>query len=205
MKQAKPDKEHYFSADPESKTKYGLIHTSFRGVRFEFVTASSVFSKKRLDQGTRLMVEAMRLPEKGTILDVGCGYGAVGIASARFNPALRVIMTDVNARAVHLTRENIVRNRAFNAEARLGHLYEPVESLQFDVILSNPPISAGLETVAALIRNAPDRLLPKGSIQMVFRSKIGGKRLVSLFQSAFGNCVVLARRSGYRVLMAEKN
>ena len=204
MNETKPRTEHYFSTNPESKAKYGLIQTYLRGMPFELLTASSVFSRKRLDTGTRLLIETMQLPGKGTVLDVGCGYGAVGIASARFNPGLHVIMTDVNARAVHLTQENIIRNGTTNAEVKLGHLYEPVEGLEFDVILSNPPVSAGLEIVAAIITKAPKVLSPKSSLQIVVRSKISGKTLPSVFQSAFGNCRVLSRQSGYRVLIAEK-
>ncbi len=203
MNERKPNTKHYFSPNPESKAKYGLIQTHLRGKRFEFMTASSVFSKKRIDTGTRVLIETMQLPERGKVLDVGCGYGAVGIASARFSPALQVIMTDVNTRAVRLAQENIKRNKITNAEVRLGHLYEPVVGLEFNVILSNPPVSAGLDIVKALISEAPKVLTPKGSLQVVVRSKISG-RLPSVFQSVFGNCRVLARESGYRVFMSER-
>ena len=135
--------EHYFAASPKSKAKLGLIHTNLRGKPFTFLTASSVFSKKRVDNGTRLLIETMILPEQsGFVLDVGCGYGAVGIAAAIFNPQLHVFMTDVNARAVHLAKYNIKKNQATNAKARYGCLYEPVKELIFDSVLSNPPISA---------------------------------------------------------------
>lgn len=204
MSQRKPKAEHYFSEHPESRAKYGLIQTFLHGTRFEFVTASSVFSKKRLDTGTRLLIEAMSLPKEGVVLDLGCGYGAVGVAASRLNPELHVVMTDVNTRAVRLARINMVRNKATNAEVRLGHLYEPVRDLKFDCVLSNPPVSAGLSTVTDLIANAPTILSQKGSLQVVVRSKISGKTLPSVFESAFGNFSVLARQSGYRVLMAEK-
>ncbi len=204
MKETRSKTQHYFSAVPDSIAKYGLIRTSLRDIPFEFVTASSVFSKKRLDTGTRILIESMLLPKEGAVLDVGCGYGAVGIACARFNRALHVVMTDVNVRAVQLSRENIARNKLYNAEVRVGRLYEPVKSLKFDVILSNPPVSAGLETVESLIIGAESLLLPKGTLQMVVRSKVSGKKLPSFFRSAFGACTVLARKSGYRVLMAEK-
>jgi len=110
-----------------------------------------VFSKKRLDTGTRLLIENMSLPGKGLILDLGCGYGAVGVTAARLNPSLNVIMTDVNARAVRLAQENITRNKVTNAEVRQGYLYEPVKGLKFNCVLSNPPVSAGLGTVIGLM------------------------------------------------------
>lgn len=196
--------EHYFAALPKSEAKFGLVRTRLRGEPFEFLTASSVFSKKRVDLGTRLLIEAMVLPETGVILDVGCGYGAVGIVAAAFNSRLRVIMTDVNMRAVRLARQNIEINKVNNAEVRYGYLYEPVKELTFNRVLSNPPVSAGMETVKAIVREAPRVMASKATFQMVIRSKIGGKTLPSVFNETFGNCAVLARESGYRVLIAEK-
>ena len=204
MTENKPSAEHYFSPRPKSKPKFGLIRTRLRGVPFEFATSSSVFSKKRVDTGTRLLVETMLLPKTGDVLDVGCGYGAVGIAAAAFNPNLKVLLTDVNMRAVRLAKENVERNRIANAEVRWGYLYEPVEELSFDCILSNPPVSAGMETVKAVITEAPKVMAPRGTLQMVVRSKISGKLLPAVLEAAFGNCAVLARGSGYRVLVAEK-
>lgn len=146
----------------------------------------------------------MALPESGCVLDVGCGYGAVGIAAATFNSNLRVVMVDVNERAVWLARKNTEINRVSNAEVRRGHLYEPVKDLTFNCILSNPPVSAGMETVKAIIAEAPKRMSDGALFQMVVKSKIGGKRLQSFFEEAFGNSAVLARESGYRVLMGKK-
>jgi 16S rRNA G1207 methylase RsmC len=203
LKKAKKS-DHYFVPRPESKLKIGIIHTYLRGKPFEFLTASSVFSKKRIDLGTRLLIESMVLPGEGYVLDVGCGYGAVGIAAAAFNPNLYVVMVDVNERAVKLAKRNIEINHVVNAEVKHGHLYEPVEGLTFNCILSNPPVSAGLATVKELITEAPKHMTEKATFQMVVRSKIGGKRLQLFFKEAFGNFAVLARKSGYRVLIAEK-
>jgi 16S rRNA (guanine1207-N2)-methyltransferase len=196
--------EHYFTALPKSDTKLGLIRATLRGNSFEFLTASSVFSKKRVDLGTRLLIETMALPETGAVLDVGCGYGAVGIAAAASNPRLRVVMTDVNVRAVSLSRQNVEKNKVYNAEVRCGYLYEPVEGLAFNCVLSNPPVSAGIETVKAIITEAPQVMADKAAFQMVIRSKIGAKTLPSVFNATFGSCAVLARKSGYRVLITEK-
>jgi 16S rRNA (guanine1207-N2)-methyltransferase len=197
--------EHYYSAHPESTPKIGLIKACFCGRQFEFLTASSVFSKKRVDPGTRLLIESMLLPDQGAALDIGCGYGAVGIAAAVQKPALHVVMTDVNMRAVRLARENIGRNKVANAEVRYGCLYEPVESSEFDVVLSNPPVSAGMDIVKAIITQAPRVMAPKATLQMVVKSKVGAKTLPVIFEDTFGKCNVLAREGGYRVLIAEKH
>jgi 16S rRNA (guanine1207-N2)-methyltransferase len=196
--------EHYYAEQPQSEAKFGLIRTQLRGKPFEFVTASSVFSTKRVDLGTRVLIEAMQLPEEGCVLDIGCGYGAIGIAAAKFNPQLRVVMTDVNRRAVLLARQNAERNHARNVEVHQGNLYQPVQNQCFDCILSNPPVSAGMKTVLALIQGAPAFLSCGGTLQMVVRSKIGKKTLPNAFTEAFGNCGILAIESGYRVLMGKK-
>ena len=197
--------EHYFSELPKSEAKLGMVHTRLRGEPFKFITASSVFSKKQVDLGTRLLIEAMQLPDKGNVLDVGCGYGAVGIVAAASNPRLHVVMTDVNLRAVQLARRNTKINNVRNAEVRHGYLYEPIKDLTFNCVLSNPPVSAGMETVKALITQAPPVMTAEATFQMVIRSKIGAKTLPSIFNETFGNCTVLDRKSGYRVLLAKKS
>jgi len=195
---------HYFAEHPKSKIRLGTIHTYLRGKSFEFLTASGVFSKKRVDLGTRLLIESMILPREGCVLDVGCGYGAVGIAAAVFNPHLHVVMVDVNERAVRLARQNAGINKVQNVLIRRGHLYEPVKGFMFNCVLSNPPVSAGMETVKAMIMGAPEHMASKALFQIVVKSKIGGKRLCTILEEAFGNVDVLARKSGYRVLISEK-
>jgi len=194
---------HYFVKHPKSKLDLGVLRTYFRGRLFEFVTASGVFSRTRIDLGTRLLIEFMILPERGSVLDVGCGYGPVGIAAATFNPNLKVFMTDVNERAVWLAKENAKRNALQNVEVKQGPLYEPVGDTRFETILSNPPITAGMKVVEPLITQAPKHLVKDGELQVVVRSKIGGKRLTSLMNRAFGNVDILARKGGYRILLSK--
>ncbi|MEM2644329.1 MAG: class I SAM-dependent methyltransferase [Candidatus Bathyarchaeia archaeon] len=196
--------EHYFTQKPKSKPEFRLIRAYLRGRDFQFMTAAGVFSKRRIDLGTKVLIEHMVLPEEGYALDIGCGYGAIGIVAAATNPKLHVIMVDVNRRAVKLAKRNIKINNIDNAEVRCGNLYEPVKGMLFDCILSNPPISAGLTTVEAIIAEAPKYMRDGATLQMVVRSKIGRERFARIFNEVFGNFTVLARESGYRILMAEK-
>ena len=195
--------EHYFTEKPKSKVDLGIIRTYFRGRLFEFVTASGVFSKTRIDPGTRLLIETMILPEKGYLLDLGCGYGPVGIVAALFNPQLHVVMTDLNERALWLAKENAKQNKVENVEVRKGFLYEPVRDMKFETILSNPPTTAGMKIVLPIIEQAPQHLAKNGLLQIVVRSKISGKRLATKIEETFGNIKILARKSGYRVLTAK--
>ena len=193
--------EHYFTSAPKCVDRFGLVRTTLNGKPFEFLTSSSVFSKRKIDSGTRLLIETMILPQTGNVLDIGCGYGAVGIAAATLNRQLHVVMTDVNMRAVRLAKQNVELNKVANAEVRYGAFYEPVQDTKFNCVLSNPPVSAGMETVKAIVKQAPTVMAPKASFQMVIRSKIGAKALPQLFEETFHNCTIVGRESGYRVLM----
>jgi len=197
--------EHYFSENPTSTEERGLIISTLRGIKMEFVTSSGIFSHKRIDNGTRLLVEFMELPAKGRLLDLGCGYGVIGTTAALINPLLEVTMTDINARAVSLAAENVSRNRAKNASARLGSLYEPVNAMRFDLVVTNPPISAGItRVVEPIINGAPLHLNSGGSLQLVVQSNKGGRTVTGLIEEAFGEAQILAKGGGYRVLKGVK-
>jgi len=146
----------------------------------------------------------MVLPERGCVLDLGCGYGVVGIVAALSNPCLSVVLVDVNERAVRLARKNLELNGVANAKVKRGDLYEPVDDVLFDCVLSNPPLSAGMSVVEKMICEAPLHMHVGGKFEMVLKSKVAGKRLSNVFEDAFGNVDVLARESGYRVLISEK-
>ena len=197
--------EHYFTGRPSSRGRLGLLRCRLRGREFEFFTSSGVFSSRKIDNGTRLLIESMVLPERGSALDVGCGYGPVGVVAARLWPGLEVWMTDVNERAVGLAERNATKNGVGNVVVRLGSLYEPVGGEIFDAVLSNPPISAGMgRVVEPLVAGAVDRLVDGGSLQLVVQSNKGGRTLASLMAGCFGSVEVLARKGGYRVLRSTK-
>ncbi len=194
--------EHYFSENPTSHEERGLIKTKLRGLDFEFETSSGVFSHRRVDSGTRLLVEAMTLPPEGRVLDIGCGYGVLGIVAARFNPSLDVWLTDVNNRAISLAEVNVSRNYV-KATVKQGSLYEPVGELKFELIITNPPISAGIEAVVKpMIVCAIKHLVSGGVFQLVVQSNKGGKTLSGIIMETFGNIEVTARGGGFRVFTA---
>jgi 16S rRNA G1207 methylase RsmC len=192
--------EHYYTARPTSRPRYGVIKTILKGKEYEFLTASGVFSYKRIDKGTELLVRNMKIGDDDRVLDLGCGYGVIGIvASCR---AGHVVLTELNQRAVELARENLRRNGVENAEVRHGNLYEPVRGEKFDVILCNLPISAGLKVVFGIIEESDKHLTPKGTLQVVVRK--GAKRIEGKLLEVFGNVTTLARKSGYRVFLSRK-
>jgi 16S rRNA (guanine1207-N2)-methyltransferase len=195
--------EHYFVEAPKSKFGLGILRTRLRGLGFEFLTASSTFSHRRIDPGTRLLIESMILPEEGNVLDIGCGYGPIGIAAAKMKPRVFVHMTDVNRRALALAEENAKRNGVRNVRIAEGPLYEPVSGLLFDVILSNPPITAGIrKVVAPLIQGTVEHLKKGGSLQLVVRTTKGGENILKIIEETFQRWEIVARGGGYRVFEA---
>jgi 16S rRNA (guanine1207-N2)-methyltransferase len=194
---------HYFSPDPDSRLEYGLIDTVLRGRRYRFLTASGVFSVKRVDTGTRVLVEAMPIPSGGRLLDVGCGIGVIGLVAAVESPCLEVTLTDVNPRATMLAARNVERMGLGNVRVLRGSLYEPVEGESYDVVVSNPPISAGMrKVVEPLVRGARDHLVVGGRLLVVVQSNKGGRTLAGFLDEWFGGHEVVERSSGYRVLSA---
>lgn len=194
---------HYFSSKPQSEIKKGLIKTTLRGRNYSFLTVSGVFSTKKIDNGTRILIENMRLPEEGNLLDLGCGYGVIGIVAASLNPNLYVTLTDVNERAASIAKINVERIGLKNIKILNGFIYEPINQEKFDAIISNPPISAGMnKIVKRLIYDSVKHLNSKGTLQLVIQWNKGGRTLAKYLNDVFGSYQVLARKSGYRVLLS---
>lgn len=168
-----------------------------RGQRIELDSCSGVFSKDKIDNGTMLLVASMELPEVGTLLDVGCGCGAVGIAAARLKPRLKVTMIDINPVAVRLTRGNIEANGLENAEAIESDLYSKLGNRCFDTIVSNPPLAAGYRVIFPMIEGAKGHLSREGSLQLVLRK--GVRAIPAKMEEIFGNVETISKKSGYRV------
>jgi 16S rRNA G1207 methylase RsmC len=197
---------HYFSSTPSSKLKRGIIKTVLRGQEYSFLTASGLFSYKRIDNGTRLLVESMKIPKKGIFLDMGCGIGVIGLVAANENPDLIVIMSDVNTRAIKIACENIQRMGLENTKVVTGFLYEPFKGRFFDTIVSNPPISAGINRVLkSLVLQSPKYLKTRGSIQLVIKTNKGGNIMSSFLDQSFGNHKIIERKGGHRVLFSSKS
>ena len=196
--------EQYFARRPASRRRPAEFHVSVRGHAFRFRTDAGVFSRGELDRGTELLLAALEVGPCDLIMDLGCGYGVVGIVAARLSEGGHVILTDVNERAIRLARENLAANRVANAEVRLGNLYEPVAEMAFDHIVSNPPIRAGRDVVDRIISDAPSHLLDGGSLWLVARTRQGAESIQKRMTAAFGTATVVHRGSGFKVLRSAK-
>jgi len=157
---------HYFK--PGKPGEKVLIPFTIHGHTFEFVSYTSLFSGRQVDEGTRLLLENIKTPAEGEVLDVGCGYGVIGIVLAKLNPRLKVYMTDINPLAVKTAEHNAVLNGVRDRVAILqGDRYEPVRDRVFNAIYSNPPLSAGMRIVEEIVLGAVKHLAPGGFAQFV--------------------------------------
>ena len=191
---------HHYYKKPLRKTTRTLVSDHLRGVTVEFYTQPGLFSYKEVDEGTRMLVESAVVPkEDATILDLGCGYGVIGIVLAKAYPRARVYMVDVNPVAVELAKLNAKHNGVADRVTVLqGDLYEPVKDLKFDLIITNPPLAAGMKTVLRIVEKAPSHLNPRGSLQLVLRK--GVETVRKAMEKAFLRVETLARKKGYTVL-----
>jgi len=194
---------HYYSKEQKSQLKLRKINHVLRSVSFEFYTAPGVFSKNKIDKGTALLADSMLIDSDWLVLDIGCGYGAIGIAAAKSFPETNVLMTDINRRAIKLTKMNIELNRVCNAEVKQSNLYENIKA-QFNTIIVNPPQSAGKQICFQIIEKAKAHLKKNGLLQLVARHNKGGKHLSQKMKEIFGNVKETAKKGGYRVYVSEK-
>ena len=141
--------QHYFSELPDVKLKISTVAESLRRHLYIFKTLSGVFSYKKIDLGTKILIENMTIPlQESNLLDLGCGYGPIGIVLAYESAHSNVYFTEINKRALWCARENIKINlsdykgRTF---VLFGDYFEPIikKNLEFDAIYTNPPIRIG--------------------------------------------------------------
>lgn len=192
--------DQYFAAKPSSRRRPESVSAVLHGRTFVFVTDAGVFSRGGIDRGTELLAQSLRLDPGANVLDLGCGYGVLGIVAASLAPNGRVVMTDLNERAVELARRNVHANAVPHVDVRLGGFYDPVAGERFDVIVTNPPIRAGKDVVFQIVDEAPAHLRPGGFLWMVARTKQGAKSIEARIASVFGGSETIARGSGFRVL-----
>jgi 16S rRNA (guanine1207-N2)-methyltransferase len=196
--------DHYFTQTPASKSDVRTIEAELRGMRLKFFTDAGVFSRSGVDFGSALLIESMQIPEASKVLDVGCGYGPIGITAAKLHPANAVDMIDINERAVELAKRNAEMNGVRNVRIWQSDLYEKVETRDYDVILSNPPIRAGKQVVFAIFSGAYDLLKDGGSLWIVIQKKQGAPSAFEKLQSIFPTVEEVTKEKGYRIYRAVK-
>ena len=195
------ENEHYFSEKQESAFRINSIEINLRGSEFKFDTVSGVFSVGRVDKGSFLLIEKCIIEDSWRVLDLGCGYGVVGIVVKKVFDC-EVVMTDVNKRAAYISKKNAKKNNVEVSIVR-GDMYEKVEGL-FDTILLNPPQHAGKDLCMEMISKSEKYLKKGGLLQVVARHNKGGKSFALKMEEVFGNVRDIAKKGGYRIYVSEK-
>lgn len=198
--------EHYYAATPVSGHRRNEFVITVRDVTLNLTTDAGVFSKDRMDNGTRLLIESLRLaPDWRRILDLGCGYGPIGLVLARLLPEAVVTMVDVNERAVELARENAARNGIENVRIVCGEGFDGQGETRFDLVVTNPPIRAGKEVIYQMVDESSPHLQSGGWFVAVIMTKHGAKSLEKKMAEVFGNVTEWEKGSGYRVVASRKD
>ena len=200
---------HYFSEKPEIKSEKRIIKYTIQNKKFEFITDNGVFSKSKVDFGTDLMLNEFlkknsNLKSEGIkILDIGCGYGVVSVILKSFYPEASVTLSDVNERALELSEENLKKYNINGYEIIKSNVFEKIEG-KFDMILSNPPIRAGKDTIFKIYTEAYEHLNKDGEFYCVIQTKHGAKSTQKKLVEIFGNCDTVTIDGGYRIFLSKK-
>ncbi|MBQ6349132.1 MAG: class I SAM-dependent methyltransferase [Clostridia bacterium] len=192
--------DHYYTEMPTSAHDERRIALRALGNDLTFITDAGVFSRDGLDRGTEVLLDA--LPAlSGRVLDLGCGWGAVGVALGRRWPGLDIVMTDINSRAVELARRNLTEN-GVKATVVQGDGFAAVEG-RFDAIVTNPPIRAGKAVIYGLFAQARDHLKPDGALYVVIRKQQGAPSALKYLKEIYARAETVGRGSGFHVLRAQ--
>lgn len=195
---------HYYVNDPNLGSNKKEVKYTFKGVNVNLNSDMGVFSKDRIDFGSNVLLNSLdELENVKSVLDIGCGYGVLGICIAKKYPDKNITMVDVNERCISLTKENINNNKLKNAECFISDVCKNVSS-KYDMVISNPPIRAGKVVVNRVIEEGYQCLSKGGSIWVVIQKKQGGPSLEKRMEEVFGNVETVNKEKGYFIFKSTK-
>ena len=197
---------HYYSKTQENiESKPNEYTFNFKEHKFIFHTDSGVFSKNYIDYGSYVMLKTF-VPKKdsGLILDMGAGYGPIGIVVSKLYDK-KVVMCEINERAFNLNQKNIITNNATNACVYHSDLFEKIEDMRFSQVITNPPIRAGKDVVFKIYDGAYTHLEPLGELWVVIQKTHGAPSSKAHLEALFGNCEIVNKDKGYYILKSVKN
>lgn len=197
--------EHYYTNSPTSEKISKSITAYIKNKEFKFVTSNGVFSKERVDFGTKTMLESFFTNKaNANVCDLGCGYGVVTIFLASLYPNFKFSMIDVNERSLELSSTNISLNSIKNKINIIKNncLDNIVEN--YDIVLTNPPIRAGKEVVYKMIKQSYELLNNDGELWVVIQKKQGMDSCKKFMNNLFDNVEIITKNKGYYVLKSIK-
>ena len=194
---------HYFTNDDNLKSNKKLINIKYENKVISLYTNNGVFSKEHFDYGSKLLINNFKKEEKeGRVLDLGCGYGVIGIILSE-NKNLFIDMVDINKRAIELTKENLKLNNIKNANCFESNIYENIKE-KYNYIITNPPIRAGKETIRKFLFEAEQYLLENGELWFVMRKNHGVKSMIKELEKVF-LVKIIDKDKGFYIVQLKKD
>ena len=193
--------QHYFIEKQHSPNDYFEFEDTIADMKFKFRSCDSIFSKDEIDEGTRTLLDTIftKVDLKGNGLDLGCGYGVIGMSIIK-KLGLNCDMLDVNGTAVELARHNLMLNGVRSgSKVFKSNGFEGVEG-KYDFIVTNPPIKTGKAVLFELMQGCFDHLNEGGTLTLVIRKSHGEESLKKKLTEIFGNCEILKRNKGFYIL-----
>lgn len=192
----------YFDNDKNIKSERKLINFSFNDKNFSLYTDNGVFSKDKLDYGTRILLENIDINNlKGRVLDLGCGIGVVGIILGTLNKNISIDMVDINERAISLTKDNVKFNN-INNNVFVSDVYSNING-KYNYIITNPPIRAGKEVVRKFLLGGYDYLTDDGILYFVMRKDHGVKSMIKELENIYEVDIVNKEKGFYIVSLTK--
>ena len=191
--------EHYFTNNENLKSEIKELSYSYDNYVFSFLSDNGVFSKERVDYGSKFLLETYlkyKDVEIKNFLDVGCGYGYIGISLSKILN-VKGTLIDVNKRAVHLTKRNIELNKV-NCDALVSDVYNEVTD-KYDLIITNPPIRAGKKILLDILDGSKDYLSLNGECWFVMRKDHGVKTMIKTLENTY-ICQIIEKSKGFYVV-----
>ena len=188
----------YFARTPGSASRPEKFETVFEGVPMTFWTDAGVFSKGEIDRGSLTLLKAIPKDLSGRILDLGCGWGLIGTVIGKTRRDVRVVLCDVNERAVELSRRNLKEN-GVDGEVILSDGFTSLDGT-FDAVVTNPPIRAGKSVIYRLFKEAADRLSPEGRMYLVIRRQQGAESALKYLNTVFSEAKAVDKSGGFWVI-----
>ena len=194
---------HYYTNDNSYTNNEYKFNYTFKGIEFSFLASDGVFSKRRVDFGTNLLINSLEDLSNKKVLDLGCGVGVIGILIAKGYKNTFVTLSDVNEKALDYANRNIKLNNVKNAKSVVSSLFDNIED-EFDVIVSNPPIRAGKQIVHGVIKEGFNHLKKEGFVYVVIQKKQGAESLKKVMEEVFGNVSIVNKENGYMIYKSVK-
>lgn len=196
--------EHYYSENPESESNEKEINYELNMKKFKFITDNGVFSKGHVDFATDFMLKTILTDNlSGSVLDMGCGYGVIGISISKLcSEVSKITMCDINNRAIDLSKKNVENNKVTNTTIFQSNGFENVSD-KFDVIITNPPIRAGKAVIYKMYEDAKSHLNDGGKFYLVINKKHGAPSTINYLNILYAKVEVLDKKAGFNVIRCD--